>query len=111
MRKASLGSIYKMIRKDVKLNGKRVREDTMLCSGDELSLYMKEERVKILTAPDKKKTARKQFKIIYEDNNILIVDKPWGLLTHGDSHEKKNTLANQVCGYLQECGEYDPAHE
>ena len=111
LRKASLGSIYKMIRKDVKLNGKRVREDTMLCSCDELSLYMKEERVKILTAPDKKKTARKQFKIIYEDNNILIVDKPWGLLTHGDSHEKKNTLANQVCGYLQECGEYDPAHE
>lgn len=110
-RKASLGSIYKMIRKDVKLNGKRAHEDTMLRTGDELSLYMSEERIKELTAADKKKTARKQFKIIYEDNNILIVDKPWGLLTHGDAHEKKNTLANQVCGYLQEKGEYDPARE
>ncbi len=32
-------------------------------------------------------------------------------MTHGDSREKKNTLANQVCGYLQEKGEFNPAKE
>lgn len=110
-KKASLGTIYKMIRKDVKLNGKRVREDTMLREGDELSLYMTEEKIEQMTAPVKKNTARRQFKISYEDNNIIIVNKPEGLLTHGDSHEKKNTLANQVCGYLQEKGEYLPSRE
>lgn len=110
-RKASLGSVYKMIRKDVKLNGRRAREDTMLHAGDELSLYMTEEKVRALTADVKKKRARRQFKIAYEDDNILIADKPWGLLTHGDAFEKKNTLANQVCGYLQEKGEYDPSRE
>ena len=110
-KRASLSAIYKMIRKDIKLNGKRAKEDTMLRDGDELSLYMTEEKMAELTAPIKKNSAKRQFKIAYEDNNILIVDKPKGLLTHGDSHEKKNTLVNQVCGYLQEKGEYLPSRE
>ncbi len=111
MKRASLSAIYKMIRKDVKLNGKRAKEDTQLREGDELALYMTEEKLAELTAPVKKKAARRQFKIAYEDENVLIVDKPKGLLTHGDAHEKKNTLVNQVCGYLQEKGEYDPSRE
>ena len=108
-RKASF--IYKLIRKDIKLNGKRAKEDTMLCTGDELSIYIPEEKAKELATDSRKKTSKRQFKIAYEDDNILIVDKPWGLLTHGDSHEKKNTLVNQVCGYLQDKGEYDPSKE
>ncbi len=111
MKRASLNAIYKMIRKDIKVNGKRAKEDTQLKEGDELALYMTEEKLAELTAPIKKKAVKKQFKIAYEDENVLIVDKPKGLLTHGDAHEKKNTLVNQVCGYLQEKGEYDPAKE
>jgi len=103
-KKATLSAVYKMIRKDIKVNGKRAKEDTMLNLGDEVSLYMSEERFNELSAP-----VKKQFKIAYEDDNILIVEKPWGLMTHGDAYEKKNTLANQVAGYLQEKGEYDPA--
>ena len=110
-RKATLSFIYKLIRKDIKLNGKRAKEDTMLCTGDELSIYIPEEKAKELATDSRKKTSKRQFKIAYEDDNILIVDKPWGLLTHGDSHEKKNTLLNQVCGYLQDKGEYDPSKE
>lgn len=111
LKRAPLSAIYKMIRKDVKLNGKRAGEDTQLKEGDELSLYITEEKLQELTAPVRKKAVKRQFKIAYEDDNILIVDKPKGLLTHGDSHEKKNTLANQVCGYLQEKGEYNPSRE
>lgn len=113
LKRASLGVIYKIIRKDIKVNGKRVKEDTMLAAGDELTLYLSDETLKKFTAvsADKRNTARRQFKIAYEDHNLLIVDKPKGLLTHGDSHEKKNTLVNQVCGYLQEQGEYVPSRE
>ena len=112
LRRAPLSAIYRMIRKDVKLNGKRAAKDTMLRTGDELVLYISEERIHELTvAPARRHTAKKQFKVIYEDDDVLIVDKPRGLLTHGDSHEKKNTLANQVCGYLQEKGEYDLSRE
>ncbi len=111
LKRASLSGIYRMIRKDVKLNGRRAGEDTMLKAGDELALYITDERLAQLTAERKKPAARKQFRVIYEDEDILIVDKPRGLLTHGDSREKKNTLANQVCGYLQEKGDFDPASE
>ncbi|MDO4546245.1 MAG: RluA family pseudouridine synthase [Bacillota bacterium] len=111
LKRTTLGSIYKMIRKDVKVNGKRAGEETMLCAGDELTLYISEDQLKKMTGTVKNRTARRQFRIAYEDENLLIVEKPEGLLIHGDSREKKNTLMNQVCGYLQEKGEYDPAGE
>lgn len=111
LKKAPLSAIYKIIRKDLKLNGKRAKEETILEDGDELTLYISQEKFDELTAPARRHKAKRQFGIAYEDDNVIIVEKPWGLLTHGDSHEKKNTLMNQVCGYLQDRGEYDPAHE
>lgn len=111
LKRAPLSAIYKIIRKDLKLNGKRAKEDTVLSEGDELALYISEERLEELTRQPKNHRAKRQFKIAYEDDSVLIVEKPWGLLTHGDSHEKKNTLMNQVCGYLQDKGEYDPSRE
>ena len=111
LKRAPLSAVYKIIRKDLKLNGKRAAKDVMLAEGDVITLYMTEDKLKELTAPAQKRKAKRQFKIAYEDRNVLIVEKPSGLLTHGDSHEKKNTLMNQVCGYLQEKGEYDPARE
>lgn len=111
LKRAPLSAIYRIIRKDLKVNGRRAKEDTVLSEGDELTFYLSEEKLREMTAPAKKHKAKKQFKVAYEDENVLIVEKPWGLLTHGDSHEKKNTLMNQVCGYLQEKGEYDPSNE
>ena len=45
--------------------------------------------------------------IIYEDENILIINKPSGLLVHGDNKNKKETLTNDVLNYLYSKGEYD----
>ena len=106
--KASLSHIYRMIRKDLKLNGKRAHEDTMLNSGDQLVIYMSDEEAASLMRKPKSSKAKRQFLIAYEDDNVLAVNKPFGLLTHGDSHEKKNHLTNQVISYLIEGGKYDP---
>ena len=114
LRQASLGEIYKIIRKDVKINGKRKDESYMLCEGDVLTLYLSDDVIDKLSASRDQhsgKKAKRQFRIIYEDKNILIADKPFGLLTHGDAHEKKNHLANQVKDYLIETGEFDPRSE
>lgn len=111
LKTAPLSYIYRMIRKDVKLNGKRASKETILNVGDELTLYIKSEKLDEFTATPEKKKAKKDFGVIYEDENILIADKPRGLLTHGDSTEKKNTLANQVLNYLYEKGDYNPATE
>ncbi|MDY4959972.1 MAG: RluA family pseudouridine synthase [Lentihominibacter sp.] len=111
LKRAPLSMIYKLIRKDVKVNGKRGHEDTVLQAGDSLVIYIPDDKLAELTAPVEKQKARRSFGIVYEDENVIVVNKPSGLLTHGDSHEKKNTLVNQVCGYLQDKGEYNPSVE
>lgn len=111
LKNASLSYIYKLIRKDVKINGKRGNIETMLLEGDEVTLYISEEELEKLTKSKKVVKSKKQFNIAYEDENILIAEKPFGLLTHGDSTEKKNHLANQVISYLIEKGDYVPRLE
>ena len=109
--KAPLSYIYKAIRKDVKVNGKRSKEDYILQLGDTVSLYMKEEVIEHYREKLQRSKAKRQFKIAYEDENLIVVEKPFGLLTHGDRNEKKNHLANQVVDYLIETGEYNPRVE
>ena len=108
---APLSYIYKVIRKDVKVNGKRATIETQLKLDDEITIYISEDVVSTYTENKIIHQSKKQFNIAYEDQNIIIVEKPFGLLTHGDRLEKKNTLANQVAGYLCEKGEYTPGRE
>ncbi len=107
-KKASLSQIYKMLRKDIKVNGKRAKEATFLNEGDELSIYISDEEFEALRESKKNFRAKRQFRIIYEDEDMIVVSKPFGLLTHGDSREKKNHLTNQVINYLISSGAYDP---
>lgn len=113
---ASLGEVYKIIRKDVKVDGRRRNESYILNEGEVLSLYLSDETLETLgrvgrSSVQTERRPKRSFGIIYEDDNILIADKPYGLLTHGDSREKKNHLANQVKDYLIAEGSYDPASE
>ena len=116
---ASLGEIYRIIRKDVKVDAKRRSESYVLNEGETLSLYLSDETLNAFGAAQKSAdsrrpkapSAKRTFGIVYEDDSILIADKPFGLLTHGDSREKKNHLANQVKDYLIACGSYDPRNE
>ena len=108
---ASLSYIYKAIRKDVKVNGRRAKEDTMLELGDVITLYISDEELSALTRTRRSTRVKRQFKVAYEDDNIIVVEKPFGLLTHGDRTEKKNHLANQVVDYLIEKGDYNPRLE
>lgn len=114
LERATLGSIYKIIRKDVKVNGKRQDNKYVLQPGDEVTLYLSDDILSTLTTPkhgSNHKKTKKTFTVIYEDENILIADKPFGLLTHGDQQEKRNHLANQVKDYLIAKGEYNPRTE
>ena len=92
---ASLSHIYRLIRKDVKINGKRKRPQTLIETGDQLILYMAEEEASLLRGgsrgTEKKPSAKRQFSVVYEDSQILIADKPLGLLTHGDYKRKEES--------------------
>ncbi len=109
---ASLSYIYKIIRKDVKINGVRGKNETVIHEGDEITLYIPDDVLeKFAVSRAKSSGARKNFTVAYEDENIIAVIKPFGLLTHGDGKEKKNTLVNQVVDYLIEKGDYNPRIE
>ncbi len=110
-RNAPLSRIYKMIRKDVKVNGRREKEDYQLQTEDEVVVHVSEEEAGLLSKKPETVKAKRQFRIVYEDENLLLVEKPYGLLIHGDRTEKKNTLANQVIDYLIEAGSYVPQRE
>jgi len=108
---APLSYVYKAIRKDVKVNGRRSHEDCILKEGDELSLYIPEAELAGMRRERRPVRVRRQFGIAYEDKNLLVAEKPFGLLTHGDKNEKKNHLTNQVIDYLIQNGDYDPRIE
>ena len=110
LREASLSFIYRTIRKDVKVNGRRASGETLLKPGDVVEIFLPDERIEELgqSRRGEKLKAKKQFSIVFEDENVLVVNKPFGLLTHGDDVERKNTLANQVEAYLAETEVWTP---
>lgn len=97
-----LSGIYKMLRTGrVKRNGKRVKSEDVVQIGDRLQLYMAEADFKASTrAPRKYGGVSREVEVIYEDENIFVVNKPAGLLVHGAAGEQKDTLVNRVQAFL-----------
>ena len=104
--------IYKMIRKkDVKVNGKKVNENYITKLNDEISLFLYEDIFLKFAGKKDIYDLKPSFKVVYEDDQILIVDKPAGLLVHEDKNESIHTLSNEVLSYLKQKGEYEDSLE
>jgi len=106
---APLSYIYKLFRKkDVKVNGKRIDINYIIKENDEITIYVSDD---LLNEFNTKKTISKtsnKLDIIYEDSNILIINKDAGILVHeGEDNLKTNTLNNDILYYLKEKGEYN----
>lgn len=101
LKEYSLGDIYKLFRKNkVKVNGKREKENYMIALGDTLQLYIvKPEAGKGSKAAAVPKVA-KSIEVVYEDANILIADKPVGLLTHPDKPGDTDTLIDRALYHI-----------
>ena len=106
---APLSFVYKLFRKkDIKINGHWVKENYIIQENDELTIFVTDSQIEEFSKPKEIEKVNFNHEIIYEDENILIVNKPRGLLVHGDEGEKKLTLSNEVINYLYFKGEYDP---
>lgn len=109
IKEAPLSFIYRMFRqKDVKVNGKKAKIDYILQDGDVLDVYLKPQLLDQFKKEYVEKPVPCNIDIVYEDENILIANKPAGLLVHSDEKESKYTLANEFVAYLIAKGEYDP---
>lgn len=103
--------MYKYIRnKKIKVNGKRCEISTRLQVNDEVTCYISEEFFQ-----DKKDdsffNAKSELDILYEDENIIIMNKEVGLLVHSDDSKEIDTLVNRMKKYLYDKKEYDYHNE
>ncbi|MBQ3056345.1 MAG: RluA family pseudouridine synthase [Clostridia bacterium] len=108
-----LSMMYKAIRtKKIKVNRARAKENQVLLEGDEIQLFIKDE---FFDLPQNDNSAlatiKPKLSIIYEDENILLLNKRPGVLVHEDTAGGENTLILHVKAYLYQNGEYDPADE
>lgn len=105
--------LQKYIRlKRIKVNGARAQRDLRLQQGDVLQLYINDE---FFDQPREENLFLTLFKpsldIVYEDENILLLNKRPGLVVHADETEKVNTLINHIQAYLYQKREWNPRWE
>ena len=103
--------MYKLIRKkDIKINGKRCEISTRLRCGDTITVYINDKFSSSSTDMSFSQCSG-IIDIIYEDENILIVNKPAGLTVHCDNDHENDTLINRIKRYLYDSGAYEPEKE
>ena len=105
--------LQKYIRlKRIKRNGKAAKRDVRLVEGDVLQLYINDE---FFDKPREDNLFLTLFKpsldIVYEDENLLLLNKRPGLVVHADETEKVNTLINHIQAYLYQKREWNPRWE
>ena len=98
--------------KRVKVNGKGSARDVRLQVGDLLQLYINDE---FFDQPREDNAFLAVFKpkldIVYEDENLMLLNKRPGLLCHADEREKVNTLITHIQAYLYQKKEWNPRDE
>ncbi len=105
--------LQKYIRlKRIKVNGKGAKRDVRLAAGDVLQLYINDE---FFEKPSEENLFLTLFKpqldIVYEDENLMLLNKRPGLVVHADETEKVNTLINHIQSYLYQKREWNPRWE
>lgn len=104
--------LYKYIRlKRIKVNSRRSEISQRLHEGDTVELYINDEFFDNLSRDDLFLKAPSKINIVYEDENIILVDKKPGLVVHDDALGTTDTLIARIQHYLYDKGEYDPANE
>ncbi len=104
--------MYKSIRtKKIKVNRKRTEIGYILNEGDTVEMFISEEFFAENAVEEAFLKLTPHLDIIYEDENIMLLDKQPGLIVHSDDSEELNTLINHVKAYLYRKGEYNPSDE
>lgn len=109
---ASTGFIYKMIRKkNIKLNEKRAKPESMIYEGDKVQLYLAEDTIEKFEGDEEEAKSNLNLDIIYEDENIVLINKELGMLSHGRGGEFEENVVDSLISYLIRKGDYVPRIE
>lgn len=97
---AKMLTYFRHAENSIQVNGNAVFMKTQLQIGDKLTVIYSEEDISENIVP-----VKLDFKIVYEDDDILIVDKPADMPVHPAINNFHNTLANGIAFYFQEKSE------
>ncbi|EKE15603.1 MAG: hypothetical protein ACD_11C00118G0003 [uncultured bacterium] len=99
----SRGEIIRQIKKGtILINGKVIKPSYILVEGDNVEINFVFDEKKLIANPNIK------IKIVFEDENILVLDKPFGTQMHPSAVEKENTVANWLVAKYPEIADvYD----
>lgn len=102
-----------MRKKRIKLNGAKVEPNVILKEGDVFQFYLSDGLLakEQITRESDFRDISAEINVIYEDGNVLLIDKPAGLVVHEDNDNTADTLINRVLSYLYQNGEYEPERE
>ncbi len=104
--------LYKSIRlKKIKVNRKRAENNTILCEGDTVQCFLAEEFFEKKADEHSFESITVKLDIIYEDENIMLLNKRPGVSVHEDEDGSTNTLITHIQAYLYQKSEYRPDEE
>ncbi|OPX45430.1 ribosomal large subunit pseudouridine synthase C [Ruminiclostridium hungatei] len=85
----SSGMLFKALRKkDVKVNGIRIREDYPVAAGDIIEIYIIDD---FLLGK-----SHEGYSAVFEDDNLLVVNKASGVPVHPDKTQSEATLIDKL---------------
>ena len=101
--------------KRIKVGGKGTKREYKLAVGDVVQMYVNDE---FFEPPGEKnsdinvsKMNNPALDIVYEDKNILLINKPAGVLCHSDSGYDYGSAIAWIHAYLVRKGEWNPRVE
>ncbi len=95
---------YKMMRKkNIVLNGKKCDGSERLLEGDEVKLFLSDETIETFSEVKIQKVQKKKLSIIYEDEHVILVNKPSGMLSQ-KAKEQDESLVEYLIDYLLDSG-------
>lgn len=105
--------LYKSLRKEcVRVNDKHIKDGAYkLIKGDVLKLYLKDEFFEKTVSDEVFLSLEPELNIIYEDENIMLLDKKAGMVVHADEDKSSVSLIDHIKAYLYKKGEYVPDKE
>lgn len=104
MNEASKSFFYKMMRKkNITLNGKKCEGNEKLAEGDVVKLFLAEDTIEKFSSVQVQAVRKVNLDILYEDDEIILVNKPAGMLSQ-KAKETDESLVEYLIDYLLESG-------
>lgn len=91
---------YLRIRRTVLVNGKYRSMNELVEKNDNIQLLFCGDEIRTPTANDYIPSSQSHLEVLYENRDLLVVNKPRGQKTHPNYHGETGTLMNDVAGYL-----------